>query len=224
MVATDTRQRIATPKVEEKIYRVWRDYADDAWRVEANGRPGGTTILNGPRWWHSQTRADPTGSGWAAFAYDAGEFITNVLPDGTLDSRIGGSVPDRLIELMLDPASLLASLVLQPTVRSEQAGRAAVDALAHWRKGISLASLDWPYADELRLSVDAEYGALLRLEFVLGGQTFIDLQIDEIAFDEPLPVSLFEGPPATPGQGRLPDLPGPSRRRRTAQDQGTDRL
>lgn len=223
ITATD-RSAGATPRIEEKTYRVWRDSAGDAWRVEVHGRPGGTTILNGPRWWHSQTLRDRTGPGWAAFAYDAGDFITNVLPDGTLDSRIGGSVPDRLIELMLDPASLPASLVLQPMGRSEQAGRPAVDALARWRKGIELLSIDWPYADELRLSVDAEYGVLLRLEFVLEGQTFIELRIDEIAFDELLPASLFEGPPATPGQGRLPDLPGPGRARRTAQDEGTDRL
>jgi hypothetical protein len=198
------------PAVDEHMHRVWWT-PGPRWRVESqpgHDRDADITILDGPLWW---TLAEPrsTGSrdlpGWAPFAYTAGEYITNVAPDGNVDLRIAGSVPHRFIELMLDPASLLSSTVFEVSGSSEHQGRPAMGAVARWRRGIDLLYIDWPYADEMRLSVDVEYGVLLRLEFFLDSEPFLRIEAREIAFNEMLPASLFEGPPPTPGQQRLPD-------------------
>jgi hypothetical protein len=200
----------AGPAVDEHMHRVWWT-PGPRWRVESqpgHDRDADTTILDGPRWW---TLAEPrrTGSrdrpGWAPFAYRAGDYITNLGPDGSVDLRIAGSVPHRFIELMLDPASLLSSTVFGASGASEHLGRPTMEAVARWRRGIDLVYIDWPYADEMRLSVDVEYGGLLRLAFALDSEPFLRIDAQEIAFDEALPASLFEGPPPTPGQQRLPD-------------------
>ncbi len=62
-----------------------------------------------------------------------------------------------------------------------------MEATARWRHGIDLVHIDWPYADELRLAIDAEYGVLLKFETVLDGAPFIRWQAGEIAFNEALP-------------------------------------
>jgi len=190
----------------EQRFRVWRDRARDAWRVETESATQApqVTILDGHRWWASaglsgESAAQP-GAGWSAYAYTAGDFLTNVLPDGSADPRFGGSLPDRLIELALDPAPLLALMALEAGRRGRRAGRPAMEARARWRRGVDLAYVDWPYGDEARLSVDADYGVLLALDFLLDGEAFIRLAVLDIAFDEALNASLFEGPRPLPGQ------------------------
>jgi hypothetical protein len=196
------------PAILEESYRVWRDSHRDAWRVDREGSGETTTILDGRRWWmlaETAVAASPDQPGWAPFAYRAGDYITNIGPDAEVDQGIGGGLPDRFIELMLDPASLLSSSVLRPTSRGERAGRPTIEAVAQWRTGIDLLYIDWPYADQIRLSVDVEYGALLRLAFLLDSEPFLRIEAKEIAFNEVLPGSLFQGPPPTPGEQRLPD-------------------
>jgi hypothetical protein len=74
------------------------------------------------------------------------------------------------------------------------AGRHALAATARWRTGVDYAAIDWPYADATELLVDAQYGVLLRMEFLLDGRPFLRWTVDDVAFNEPMDDSLFVAP------------------------------
>jgi len=162
----------------EGIYRVWRAYPGNFWRIEST-RPTRqyVKILNERRWYLS----------------DAGGSLTsNVRKDGLTTSMGVSTHGDRFIEVMLDPAFLTSNLIIEAGDDRTWAGRLAKAGTGKWRPEIDLDNLDWPYADETRILVDAQYGVLLRLEMLLGGEPFIRWQVNEIAFDESFPETIFE--------------------------------
>jgi hypothetical protein len=174
------------PRFREDVYRVWRRLPGPQWRVELAGLRHMTTILDGRRWWSTDGR---------------GGFMTNVRRDGTLDDRVGGILPDRLVEIMFDSSFIPAIAVLTVTGETRLAARQAISAVAKPRMDRDFRGLDWPFAGEFRLVVDVEYGMLLRHEAVLDGRPFIVSEITSISF-QPLPDHMFVGPP----DARLPLL------------------
>jgi hypothetical protein len=154
-------------RFSDDTYRVWRRLPGPLWRVEVSGSHDSTTILNGRRWWGSSF---------------GGGFVTNVRPDGSVDDRVGGQLPNRLLEIMFDPAFIAAIAVITVTGPTRFAGRAALGAIARPRRGRDFVGLDWPYADEFRLVVDAEFGMLLRHEAVLDRQPFIMSEVTDVSF------------------------------------------
>jgi hypothetical protein len=184
------------PRFREETYRVWRRLPGPQWRVERSGVRDITTILDGRRWWSTDGR---------------GGFVTNVRPDGSLDDRVGGSWPDRLVEIMFDPSFIPAVVVMTIAGETWLAGRVAITAVAEPRMDRDFRGLDWPYADEFRLAVDAEFGTLLRHEAMLDGRPFIVSEVTSMSF-QPLPDHLFVGPP----DARLPHYRRITRRSTTA--------
>jgi hypothetical protein len=89
-------------RFSDDTYRVWRRLPGPLWRVEVSGSHDSTTIIDGRRWWSS-------GFG--------GGFVTNVRPDGSVDDRVGGRLPDRLVEIMFDPAFIGAIAGLRSLVQ-----------------------------------------------------------------------------------------------------------
>jgi hypothetical protein len=182
-------------RFSDDTYRVWRRLPGPLWRVEVSGSHDSTTILDSRRWWSS-------GFG--------GGFVTNIRPDGSVDDRVGGSLPERLVEIMFDPSFIPAIAVLAVTGETRLAGRRAITAVAQLRMDRDFRGLDWPYADEIRLVVDAEFGLLLRHEAMLEGAPFIISETTAMSFD-PLSDDLFRGP-AEARYLPLPDLRPPGAR------------
>ena len=154
-------------RFSEDTCSVWRRLPGPLWRVEVKGRHDSITILNGGRWW---------GSGFR------GGFHRNVRPDGSVDDRVGGQSPDRQLEIMFDPSFIPAVAVMTVTGQTRLAGRLAITAVAVPRMDRDFMGLDWPYADEFRLVVDAELGMLLRHEAALDGQPFIVSEVTAMSF------------------------------------------
>jgi hypothetical protein len=179
----------AAPQTQEHRHRVWHEASGPRWRVEYDGTWGEMlVVLDGAHWWGSDGR---------------GGYVTNIGPDGNIAGEVGGRLPTRFIGLIFDPASLLASTTLEPGGRTEIAGRPAIEATAHWRRGIDLGHIDWPYADELRIAIDPEFGLMLKFEAVLDGEPFIRWVAEQIAFNEALPDEVFAPLP----EAHLPEMP-----------------
>ena len=183
---------VDTGSTERHTHRVWRRYPGPSWRVESDRAPyPHVTIMNGRHWWGSDGR---------------GGTLTNVRADGSMVENMGGSLPSRFIELIFDPASLLSSTSIDVGEETIVAGRKAREAVARWRPGIDLVQIDWPYADAIKLAVDAELGVLLLFEALLDQRPFLRWQAEEIVFGEDLNDGLFAGPPGA----RAPVEPSPA--------------
>jgi hypothetical protein len=183
------------PRFSEETYRVWRRLPGPQWRVERTGIRDFTTILDGERWWSTDGR---------------GGFVTNVRQDGSLDARVGGGSPDRLVEVMFDPSFIPAVAVLTVAGEMRLAGRLGITAVARPRRDRDFRGLDLPFADEFRVVVDAEFGMLLRHEAVLDGRPFLVSEATVMSFD-PLSDDVFRGP-AEARYLPVPDLGPPSAR------------
>jgi hypothetical protein len=163
------------PEGAEGLVRVWLAPPDLA-REERSGADGeGFGVRRGRLWWHY----DPHN----------GARSNEDEPD------IGGGVGEELWWL-LDPAPVIGLLDFDAVVPGRCAGRATLHVRAVPRALPQ--GDDWPLmrlgahgADELRLDVDAERGALLRLEARLEGRPFVISEVVEIAFDETFADNVF---------------------------------
>ena len=165
------------PEIRDGTYRIRRRYPGNFWHIESTNYLGKNLVVrNEKTWWLSDSK---------------GGLTTN--------ERGAGRSPglsfhgERFIELMLDPADVLAFTHIEVTGGPTYVGRPAYDVSATWRRDVDLFHVDLPYADSTRVLVDAEYGVLLLLEFYLDDTLFIRWQVDEVAFDEVMPDSMFEG-------------------------------
>ena len=105
---------------------------------------------------------------------------------------------------LVDPAPIIGLLDYDGFSRGQHAGRETIEVRAvprtvgdgdHW----PLMRLTGEGADELRLSIDAEQGALLRIELRLGDQPYAIYEVLEVAFGEPFAEDVFEFTPP-PGE------------------------
>jgi hypothetical protein len=165
------------PDSVESVVRVWLSPPDHA-REEREGYDGESYgVRRGPLWWH----------------YDAqnGAMSNEDEPEG------GSSGIGEEFRRMLDPAPLLGVLDFAEISPGRRAGRPTLRVRAVPRRvgegadDVALWSLGGMGADELRLDVDAERGALLWIESRFEGQPFAASEVLEIAFDEQFPEDTF---------------------------------
>jgi len=176
---THDRQR-ALPETKDCNYRIWHVRDGDLWRVEI--------LEEGGRF-----RAKIAGERHAFWISDGKAPTLETRQPGRSFRWSGvGISADRFLEVLFNPGSLLGLVSLVVVGRETHAGRPSIAALLQFRPEVDLDDIDWPYADETRILVDAQYGVLLRLELFLDGQPFIRWQVNEIAFDETFPDSTFE--------------------------------
>ncbi|HEX5369299.1 MAG TPA: hypothetical protein VFY10_07785 [Dehalococcoidia bacterium] len=154
------------PSLSQTQHEVWAVPARRRWREESEVH---LTIIDGDR-------------GWSGFKEQA----------ATARTPRRSVAPHRIARMMLDPMPVTAFTRVASIEESTIAGRALLVATAAWRDGTDLVQIDWPYATTIRFAVDAERGVLLSLTFELDERAFIDWLAEEIAFDEPLPETLFE--------------------------------
>jgi hypothetical protein len=103
---------------------------------------------------------------------------------------------------LVDPAPIIGLLDYDGFARGHRAGRETIEVRAVPRA--VGAGDSWPLvrlagegADEMLLSIDAEHGALLRIEMRLGDQPYAIYEVLDVAFGEPFADELFEfTPPA----------------------------
>jgi hypothetical protein len=189
------------PATSEITYRVWGREPGRYWRVEwRDHRRENVAILNGQRWW-SNTFGD--------------SFWTNVRPDGSIADNVGGELPSTALQTMFAPTGLTGQLDLQTGGRARHARRAVIAASGKASLGerldhIRMISLGWPYADDVRILVDAREGILLRYEMLLDGEPFMLWDVVEIELGRALEDALFEGPE----DAQLPKMPGDEEIRR----------
>jgi hypothetical protein len=94
---------------------------------------------------------------------------------------------------LLRPWALLPSYRFEPRGSTEIAGRAAIDVRAQLRPGRRVRHLpgfSWG-ADEHRLAVDRERGALLRVAAFMDGDEYDVTEVTEVAFDQPIDPEIF---------------------------------
>jgi outer membrane lipoprotein-sorting protein len=105
---------------------------------------------------------------------------------------------------LVDPAPMIGLLDYDGFGRGQRAGRETIEVRAvpravgegdHW----PLVRLTGEGADELRLSIDAEQGALLRIEMRLGGHPYAIYEVLDVAFGERFADDVFEFAPP-PGE------------------------
>jgi outer membrane lipoprotein-sorting protein len=136
-----------------------------------DGRDGWVAVRDGDRWWSF----DPRNGGHS----------------NEDDPEVGSGVGHELAAL-LDPVDLLAAFELTILGRSEVFGRGAIDLRAVSRKTEHHRFHSFPpWGDELRCSVDADRGVLLRKAFLIDGAEFVSEELSELAFDEPIPPETF---------------------------------
>lgn len=191
--ATTLYAAIGGPAPEEMTdtVRLWLQPPD---RIREE-RETQTTVRRGELWWTVDAE---------------GDAMTN-----EDDPEVGGGAGEDA-QWLLDPAGLMGALVLTPAGRGEVAGRPTLRA-----RGIPRASDDDEEGvilrigggDEYVLDVDAERGALLRVEARAGGAAFLIHEVTEIAFGERFEPAVFElePPPGQRFRGVLDDLPGTMR-------------
>jgi hypothetical protein len=121
-------------------------------------------------------------------------FSTNVGPDGRATTGRPSFTGDRLLGLLFDPAPILPILLIDDAEDKTHAGRSAISITASPRMDVDLVHLDWHFATRHVLTVDAEYGVLLRYQALLDDNPFILWEVEEIGFNEALPAGLFAGP------------------------------
>lgn len=156
------------PEAVEHLARVWLAPPDRA-REEQEGPDGSLVgVQNGDRWW----RYD-----------DHNGAMSN---EGQPDSNSG--IGDEY-RWLIDAATVIGLLEFGEIARGERAGRPALHVHAVPRALVPgedgpLMRLGALGADELLLDVDAERGALLRIESRFEGGTLAIFEVLEIAFDE----------------------------------------
>jgi outer membrane lipoprotein-sorting protein len=178
-------------EVFEEIVRLWLAPPDRA-REEREG-PGGPcfSVRRGSDWW----RYD-----------DVNGAMSN---EGAPDSHSG--IGDEL-DWLLDPAPVIGFLEFDKIVRAQRAGRPvmrvrAVPRTTSARDDAPLMRLGAVGADELLLEVDAERGALLRIESRFEREPIALSEVVEIAFDEVFDEETFVfTPPAGEAIRSIADL------------------
>lgn len=165
----------------ECVMRVWLSPPDLA-REERDGEA--YSVRRGPLWW----------------SYDP----VNGARSNEDNREIGSGGTGEEVWWLVDPAPIIGLLDYDGFARGRRAGRETIDVRAVPRAigdgdSWALVRLTGEGADEIRLSIDAEQGALLRIEMRLGGQPYAIYEVLEVAFGEPFADNVFEFAPP-PGE------------------------
>ena len=165
------------------IIRVWLAPPDRAREEREGGDGEGFGVRRGELWWH--------------YAPQSGATTNEAAPE------VGSGVA-RELWWLLDPAPVIGLLDFEVLASGSRAGRDVVRVRAVPRAVVD--GDDWPLmrlgvmgADELLVDVDAERGALLRIEGRLEGQPLTVAEVTEIAFDETFGDDVFQFTPP-PGE------------------------
>ena len=117
---------------------------------------------------------------------------------------------------LVDPGPIIGLLDYDGFARGHRAGRETIEVRAVPRAvgdgdNWPLVRLAGEGADELHLAIDAEHGALLRIELRLGGEPYAIYEALEVAFGEPFADDVFAFTPP-PGEEVRPvgDVPHPA--------------
>jgi hypothetical protein len=178
------------PAEYEETVRIWR--AGERVRVEHHGgeRDGYYAVADGPLWWMWDER--------------------NGAHSNQDDPSVGSGVGEEL-QIMRNPTPLLSSLRFQPTGSSEVAGRPTIRARGvprpqDARRGPPALELHelGTGADYYELEIDRQFGVLLAVTAVRGGEPFHRIMTVAAAFDQPIPDDTFrfEPPSGEPIQTR----------------------
>jgi hypothetical protein len=164
----------------ESLLRVWLEPPELA-REERDG--GAYTVRRGPLWW----------------SYDAYNGARS--NEDRSDAR-GDATGD--VWWLVDPAPIIGLLDYDGFARGQRAGRETISVRAVPRplgdgESWPLVRIAGEGADELRLDIDAEHGALLRIEARLGAQPYAIYEVVEVAFGEPFGDDVFTFTPP-PGE------------------------
>ena len=127
---------------------------------------------------------------------------------GTVSNEVEDGAPSASYAFLLDPVAIVGELRLEPTGRTEHAGRPAVLARGLPREGPTVGGMLLRLgagADVFELVVDAERGALLRAEALLDGEPFRRFDVTRVAY-EPIDPTTFEvtAPPDAPAAAPWP--------------------
>lgn len=167
----------------QSVVRVWLAPPDRA-REEREGSDGeGFGVRRGELWWHYDPRSGATSN--------------------EDQPEVGSGIAEELWWL-IDAAPVIGLLDFDAIRPSSRAGRDVLRVRAVPRKLAD--GDDWPLmrlgalgADELLLDVDAERGALLRIETRFEGQALVISEVTDIAFDEAFADNVFAFTPP-PGE------------------------
>jgi hypothetical protein len=204
------RERKDPPGVEFRGFRAWM--VKPAYHRQENYR-------------HAELRSIASisgGDGEQLWSYVLGEARVFVQPnralvalsrsqdsDGAAYGRAAYSKADRyvgtlfvpLIGELIDPREFpLDEVQLQVAGRETYRGRPAirVRARADWQRREQWLGENLPPADDYELLVDHERGVILRVMARFDGREFSVGEMLDVAFDEDIPLELFE-PPSPPG-------------------------
>jgi len=179
MVMSSEGSAVEFPRVTEEKSRLWIERPDKL-REEITGLYPRTGVRNGDTWW--------------MYTELQGAMTNNGEPNHS--AGIGNG-----FEVMLEPAGIIPAFDFEIGGDELQAGRPAVrvrasrrqlpDRFAHFLPGLPVGS------DDCELVVDTERGTLLRVVGLFDGETAVDIQIVEIAYDVPIAPEtfVFEPPP-----------------------------
>lgn len=190
------RRGAPEPEAIERAETLWFE-KPSRWRHERELRGGEgtlTQIIDGDLWWTHHPQ-----NGWQ----------TN---QGVSEPERNQSSLDVSLTQMFDPVGIIPALSLEPLEHVVHRGRDAIRLRGVPRErgeGHFFPSFTWVGADEHELIVDAERGVLLRTAAFLEGAEFSSTDIVSIAFDEPLPSSVFTPPPGVKLRVVKPPPDGP---------------
>jgi outer membrane lipoprotein-sorting protein len=163
------------PSLRVEETRFWHEkpgrFREEITSDHPNARNGWVAVRDGDRWWSYDPR--------------------NGAISNEDDPEVGTGVGDELAAL-LDPVDLLAAYELTVLGRGEVSGRASIDMRAIDRKTEHHRFHSFPrWGDELRCSIDAERGILLRSAALVDGEEFTSAELSELVFDEPIGPETF---------------------------------
>jgi len=136
-----------------------------------HGRDGWMAVRDGERWW--------------SFSPETGGMSNE--NDLSVGSGIGHE-----IQPLFDPVDLLVNFELTIVGTSEVGSRRTIEVRAVERALLNPYIHGFPFwGDEVRCSVDAERGIIVRKVLLLGGAEFNSEELSELVFDEPISPETF---------------------------------
>jgi outer membrane lipoprotein-sorting protein len=166
------------PRFLEETTRLWIERPDKT-REETDGQFPRYGVSVGATWW--------------MFNEHQGAVTNNGAPNHS--AGLG-----QQFDLMLEPAQLLPDFDFELGSKKQHAGRLVVGVHARRRSAGDQRRFLPPLpvgCEEAEFLVDLEYGTLLRLTALFDGEPGVDLQITEIAYNEPIaPETFVFEPPA----------------------------
>jgi outer membrane lipoprotein-sorting protein len=173
-------REIERPRFYEETTRLWIERPDKI-REEVDGQSPRYGVSIGDTWWiWNESQGAITNSGSPNHHAGLGQSY----------------------ELLLEPAPLLPNFDFAICGEEKQAGRKAIRVHADARPKTDQRRFLPPLpvgSEECEFVVDLEYGILLRLTALFDNEPGMDMQIREIAINEPIPPETFEFRPP-PGE------------------------